>query len=430
MSQSEEPERGAPSVGRLAATFAASNLFATVLRLAGGLLSSRAVEPQVLGLFNGIVLVCNYAPFLQLGVLNGLNRELPYSIGKGDWAEARRLASAAQAWALLVGAVVALGMIGVGIFHGLMGDRGLMSGWVTLSVSGFMAIFGALFLQALYRTQSEFVRLARYNVIMASIALLLVALVWWWGFLGLCLRALAIAACSLWFLWRWRPLQVPTQWSASSLRRLATTGAPIFAVGQLYTWWATLDATLVLAWAGTRGLGLYALAQLVTTTLRLVPDALGQVVYPHMAQEYGRGQGARALMRMARAPIATTAMILAAIAASGWFAMEPVVRLVLPKYLDGVTAAQWTLLSCVLLAFQPMNNVFNVIRRQRLYGTAIVAGMACYVVLVVMLGGRQGNLTAFPCAMAGGRLVFIVMSFLFLMWTTRRDHEDDGKGPR
>jgi hypothetical protein len=44
----------------------------------GGFLLVRMVEPSDLGVFNGIALAIDYAAFLHLGILTGLNRELPY----------------------------------------------------------------------------------------------------------------------------------------------------------------------------------------------------------------------------------------------------------------------------------------------------------------------------------------------------------------
>ena len=74
-------------------------MLGTVLRMLGGILQGRCVPPAVLGLFNGLGLVVGYAPFLQIGISNGLNRELPYFVGKGDQQRVKELAAAAQAWA-------------------------------------------------------------------------------------------------------------------------------------------------------------------------------------------------------------------------------------------------------------------------------------------------------------------------------------------
>ena len=68
---------------------AGGNLLAMALRMGGGLIQARLVDPAVLGYFASFALVLGYAPFLQLGIFNGLNREFPLFIGKGNPAHAR-----------------------------------------------------------------------------------------------------------------------------------------------------------------------------------------------------------------------------------------------------------------------------------------------------------------------------------------------------
>ena len=85
-----EPTAGGSrrSVLFLAGSLAGGNLVAMGMRLAGGILLGRLVEPSTLGLFAGIGLVLGYASIAQMGVLNGVNRELPYHMGRGDIARA------------------------------------------------------------------------------------------------------------------------------------------------------------------------------------------------------------------------------------------------------------------------------------------------------------------------------------------------------
>jgi hypothetical protein len=77
-------KNGGYSLCSLVAIFGGGNFLSMFLRIAGGVLTARFVLPSELGLFNGIGLVLGYLPFLQLGVLKDLGRELPYYIGKGQ----------------------------------------------------------------------------------------------------------------------------------------------------------------------------------------------------------------------------------------------------------------------------------------------------------------------------------------------------------
>ena len=118
-----------------------------------------------------------------------------------------------------------------------------------------------------------------------------------------------------------------------------------------------LNATLVLHFTGTEGMGLYAMVALGITALEVVPAALAQVLYPRMAQEYGAGRDTRHLVGISVKPMLATSAALAVVAAVGWFAVEPVVQFLIPQYVGAVPAMQWALLLPVVASFQPVVSV-------------------------------------------------------------------------
>ena len=230
----------------LVSSLVGGNSVSLVLRLIGGVLQAKCVLPAVLGTFNSIGLVLGYVPFLQLGILNGINRELPYFIGKGDRHRVNELAAAAQAWAIVVGGAVAVVLFGVGCWQLVCGEFQLAVGWYTYAVLAFLLFYNTNYLQMTYRTGHDFARLAIAGVIENSVALVLVALVWLLHFYGLCLRASADRAVSVAFLHYWRPVRVGPRWNLQHLKHLLVIGAPIFLVAQIYAWWTVLNSTLVL----------------------------------------------------------------------------------------------------------------------------------------------------------------------------------------
>ena len=48
-----------------------------------------------MGIFNTLQLVVNYAPIVTIGILNGLNREIPLYVGKGERDTVNKLAAVA-----------------------------------------------------------------------------------------------------------------------------------------------------------------------------------------------------------------------------------------------------------------------------------------------------------------------------------------------
>jgi O-antigen/teichoic acid export membrane protein len=408
-----------PSMLFLVGSLVGGNFVSMMLRMVGGILQARCVLPAVLGMYNSIGLVLGYAPFLQLGILNGLNRELPYFVGKGDRQRVNELAAAAQAWALAVGGIVGIALSGVGCWQLAHGEWQLAAGWFTNAILAVLLFYNTYYLQMTYRTSHDFARLAMSSVIENSVALVLVALVALLNFYGLCLRALLTASVSVTFLYYWRPVRVGPHWNWRHLKHLLVIGAPIFIVGQIYAWWTVLNSTLVLGYKGKEGLGLYAMVLVAGGALELLPAAVGQVIYPRMAEQYGRTGRLGDLIRMSIKPTILSVLGIIPVIVVGWHAVGPVIRFILPNYVDAIPAIRWSLLTPLAQCFLPINNVYNVVRRQDLYIVAIVLGMGAYVGSLMWLVRGGAELTAFPQAMLVGRVVFALSCYVLIVFLVR-----------
>lgn len=403
------------SFGFLAGSLIGGNLVSAVFQMIGIVLIARLVQPATLGLYSGIALVLGYAPLLQLGVFNGLNRELPYYVGKGDHQRVSDLAAVAQAWAFALGCVVFAVLAGTGGWYLANGEFEKGIGWLAHAILAGL-LFYSSYLQMTYRTSQDFARLALAGVVQNSVALVLVATVAILGFYGLCLRALVAAVAGAGVLTLWRPLRVGPKWNAALFKHLLRIGLPIFVVGQVYALWTVLNSTLVLKLAGTEGMGLYTIAVLAGTAAMIIPTAVSQIVYPRMAEQYGRTGSAAGLISVAMKPVLLSAAGLAVAVTGAWFLIEPVVGRIMPAYIDAVPAIQWTMLSAVVSCFGAMNNFFNVVRRQRLYLAAMLVGIAAYGAALSGLVHERVELHAFPQAMLIGQVVFQVVCCIFLYW--------------
>ena len=69
---------------RVLVRFASSQMIATALRLISGLLIIRLIEPELYGQFTGVGVYLGFLLIGQGGIINGLSRELPYELGRGN----------------------------------------------------------------------------------------------------------------------------------------------------------------------------------------------------------------------------------------------------------------------------------------------------------------------------------------------------------
>lgn len=380
---------------------------------------ARLVSPTAMGLFSGLNLVLGYAPIAQLGVLNGLNRELPYFLGKGERDQALQLASTAQCWALWVGGLTSIIFSVVALVYLCLGYQDLSFGWLSNAFGVFFLIFGTYYLQITFRTSGDFAVLSMINVAQSLFGLLLVGLVWLAGYYGLCLRAILSGALITLLLQRHTPLRVRAAWNTKQWIHLLKTGAPIYIVGQIYALWGLLDNSLVLKLEGVRALGIYQLVTITYTAFETLPAAFNQIVYPRMADTFGRTHDPKLVLLEARKPTIWCLSILIPGAFVAWLSMPRLVDLVLPKYHDGISAARWALTASVLASLGPFISVFNVLKRQDLFLFSTLSGIATYLICLIFLQHSQHEIANFPKAMAMGRCAYYIVAFIFALRVTR-----------
>jgi hypothetical protein len=165
---------------------------------------------------------------------------------------------------------------------------------------------------------------------------------------------------------------VKPKWGTAQLVQLVKVGIPIWMVGQLYTFFTSMDRLMLVK--STQTLGYFTIAILVSTFVRQIPLAFSLVLYPQMAHRYGQAHCAMDIWRIAKQG-ALGALALGLVAGVfGWLLLPTFVRMVLPKYSPGIRAAQLNGFIGLAMGLSLFDNVYNVIKRQDLYVINLVIG--------------------------------------------------------
>ena len=340
------------------------NISSNLITMVTGILIARWVGPQDMGIWNAALLVTLYSPTLQIGIFNGLNRELPYLLGAGDKQRALHMAEAAYAWSWLLSGVSILCGALVAVWFWTKGqpERCLISIAIAVMV---VCSWPTMYLTTTYRTHHEFGRLAKNTVAVALMGAVLVLLVWRLHFNGLILRASLLSILGVVALYYRRPLPVKAQWGTVQLVQLAKIGIPIWFVGQLSTFFMSLDRLMLVK--SILMLGYFTIAIQVGTFVRQIPTAFGMVIYPQMAHRYGENHCAMDIWRLARKAAFAASALGLAVGACAWLLLPTFVHIILPKYIPGIRAAQWSGFLGFAMGFYQFDNIYNVIKRQDLY---------------------------------------------------------------
>jgi O-antigen/teichoic acid export membrane protein len=399
--------------------FLAATGLSVALKSINTVLTARVSAPSDLGSFQALMLICAYSSILQMGIFNGLAREFPYLIGRGDSREARGLVNASASVAFSISAVMLIGLLAVAASHALDNRPRLAAIWALHAFGVAASFYATQFLIVLYKTSHEFVRVASIALAVALVTLFLLPLPAHSGVLGHVTRFAVVSILQLGLLLWMSPVKPVLQFKRIRLAKLLAVGAPIFVVGQLFALWPVLDSTLVLRLLGKEQLGVYAIVVGAFQAAQVLPMAAAQVYYPKFAAAYGGGRSGLELLRSAWRVFglvqAASLVVGLCLAAS----IPVLVSTWLPAYSASIRAAQWAAVNGALQSILVVTALFNVFGRQRAYLVTIATGIAVYGAAVWMFSMLSGtSLESFQVSLFMGQLAFIG-SVVVILWVHR-----------
>lgn len=303
------------------------------------------VAPTDQGLWASMMLATTYAQFMLLGINNGLNRELHFTLGAGENQQAMRLAGTAQTMTL-IGCILAA-ITGAGALVLLRDHNRAFLTAVIVETIAVICFFYQSYLSVTYRSASAFKALAIVDFIGVGVGLAALVLIVFGGFEGMLWRVALISVLAIVLMHLSRPIRVGLTWDNASLRLLLKTGIPIFALFYIEASLSTFDRLFLLKTGGTQQVGFYALALAVQTAMFVVPTSLSAYVYPRMTFQWGRNHDRRELWSMAWRATATAVGAMAPIAVIGAIALPIVVPRLFPSYQPGIAAAQIIAIGCL-----------------------------------------------------------------------------------
>jgi O-antigen/teichoic acid export membrane protein len=409
--------RALKSIGALAS----GNLAGSLLGAVGGILVARFVGPEVNGQFRLFTIPLMYMTFLHLGTFDGLNRQIPFFIGRDRPDRVEKLAAAVGAWNFGMTIVVASGFLLCALWGLLQGNNVDAVGWLSQALICVSIFYGG-YLGTTYRTLNNFVVLARIQLIQAIFAFCLVFTVALWGFYGLCLRAAIPAILGVWLYHRARPLRIPLRFDFSAFIEVVKIGMPLCFWGTLYTsLWMAAEYSLMLHFGGVKAVGLFAVALVMRESLSILPQSVHQVFMPRVVESYAREGGVKKAAKRTFLVAGTLSLFMVIVVLVISVLLNYFVPLFIPKYIDGLPLMKICLgLAVIQAASLPLNGLVAT-GKSWLYGKGVLAGLIIFPVAVYLLNPLIGGILAVAVGSLIGRLVRTVVACFDLLMLIRRE---------
>lgn len=397
--------------------YASGQLFLLGVTFLFNLVAAKLLGPASMGQWQTISLVSIYGMIFTLGAINGMGRDVPFYRGGGDLDEVSRSIATTRAWLaglcglFLAGALLAYSVLPAGT-----------GGWLAPGLVLLCARVVNAYSTILVRSIRDFRRLGWHQLLTATIMLLAIALLMAWPdlftlFAGMFLSLLA-------GVWYSHDFMVSRPRSMHTLRRILSTGFPIYVVGLLFILLTSIDRVIVLYYLGTEELGHYTLATTALAVLMMAPSLVSNVMYPRLAEEFGLNRQLSGLVPLVREVVRLNLLLTLPVAAVFlvvfYFFVIPVY---LDEYLPGRAAMAIILAAALFLPVGAgFGDFFNTVGLQKVYIRNVIAGLLVNVAVGVWLvGWRDTGLPGAASGTVAGLLVFACLQIVTYRAVIRRD---------
>ena len=332
------------------------------MRFVVALIAAKKLGPATWGIWQLLYLILAYSSFIHLGVINGMNREIPVLNGRGDQQ------SASLIRAVSLGFVLASSMLaGLAIFiFALSIDT--MTAAVPLRWMPMLLIMYLLhrYLEVYLRSDKLFGHVSLQQLLLAVafpvIAVPLLSVHELSGYIvG---QTIAIGLTCL-FIIKISPVCLKLRFRLTETIRLLKIGFPIMTAGILYTLMMTVDRVIISTLLTMQQLGYYSLSILVMASLSLIPLVVGQQIFPRMAEAWGRTSKSKELIPWIRRQVFMSISLTAPMVLAAYIILPPIVKHFLVEYTSGITAMKITLVTPLFLGMtSAFGNFLNTVDKQ------------------------------------------------------------------
>lgn len=177
---------------------------------------------------------------------------------------------------------------------------------------------------------------------------------------------------------RYIPYKHKGKGDLASLKDLISAGLPIMINGYIMTVFEAADRTFIATNMASYNMGLYTIAGYCLSMIYIIPAAVGTMLYPKATARYGETGDKRSLIPLWWNSMLLFLAILVPIIVIALFAMPPLVKLFMPKYVDGINAGKIAIITTITYVSGGPSVIFGTLKKMEPYTIAVVSCLAIF----------------------------------------------------
>lgn len=337
--------------------------FKTVSSILSGYFFALLLGPAVYGVWQTARVFISYSTFTSLGIPFVMRRDFIFLRAEGRQKEAENLAQVAMTYNFIVNPILAVGII--------------LTAWFLNSTTIFkisLIIVGVLYITQLFsgignilhKGYNDYKTLAIGDFIHGASLLLIIPFVYWKGYYALLFGYLTLSIVQSIYFYVKRPLPYRWNWNFPLLRKLVFTAFPLFLVTITSTVFTSIDRLLIAGLLDFTNVGLYSLSSFIAQPITLLVSSFSIVLFTQLNERYGKSKEPHVISKHVYFPQKFFSNLLPPLMGIGIVLLPVLTQIFLPKYQDGVLAAQINIFAILFIKLASFSsNALFVLDKQK-----------------------------------------------------------------
>ena len=362
--------------------FTLANMIQSCISMLMGVVATACISPSDFGVYNSILLISTYASFLQLGIFNGLNRNLAYYKAQGNILKMQKSIDTSHTVSVITALIGGIIGLAVFIYFLYLGKSGIYL-WSCLALI-IMLIFQPLVnhLENTFRSGQEFGRLGTIKNVQSAIFSVFSILPLFWGLIGKVIADCVLRLLSYTLLIKRPPYPHKSRGDWATWKELFAVGLPLLVAGYIWQIFVVSDKTFIATHMPSEAMGLYTIAGYVIALFSVLPTALNSLLYPKAATRYGATGDKTCLLPFWKKSIILFSSVLIPLAILAYTLIPWGVNTFLPKYEGGIEVARISLLTCLTFISMGPSVIFGTLKKNKGYIFAVFSCWSAFWLII------------------------------------------------
>lgn len=361
-------------------TYSAGNYISQALGMVSSFLLRAFLEPYLMGIWQGVNVIKSYASYTNLGVSRSAAREIAYFNGKNEKDKAEELKNTGFTFSMLMIFLLGVGCIAFAFFKKGQVDNYVFWGFLAV---GIIVILGRAeaYVVTVLRAKKKFLPESIGKVCSSLLNLaFIIIIVSHFKLYGLYFsHTMVLLAGVILYMYLGRET-FRFSLKLHELKHLIKIGIPLVLLGFMFVNLTNVDRIVIIKMLGLEKMGLYSIAIMMGNIVHNIANMGSIVLYPRFQETYAKNDDRREVFSVMSKTIKIMWLPLFAIVLLGFLFFPPLVRILLPKYVNGIEAMKIFLFGMYFLSLAVFFRGFLVtINRQ------VVALIACASVVLINL---------------------------------------------